>query len=742
MMRGKTILVTIICIILITFAAWVWGASGERERTQTYREGEILVKFRSSATMNNRHRARGLVNTVDTRKFIHVGVEKLSLGTGITALEALDLLSSAPDVEYAELNWRVEYLDAPRIEPDDPGFISDDQWYLDAEPLPGYHATVGNVVYIDRDIDAPEAWAVMGAVFSSPMSGSVGVLDSGCGEFGFFNPSIGYLPNHQDLPNGSLWANTVELSDPGTDSPMDVNTLVDDVNGWDFMEPEPGDNIPADIYDSSAPYHGTRICGIVAAGWDNATGIAGIGVDSLKVLPLRTAYLSEIVAAIEYAINTTSGSPPVRVLNASWRFDQPIQSLQDAIEAAGLAGIALVAAAGNDGVNNDLDNGIYQAYPAQYTKVPLENVLAVAATEDTGSLTSFTNYGPASVQVAAPGQGIYSVSGGTGGYASGNGTSYAAPIAASALALVMAANPTLTTAEAIDRIIDGGDFDARLSGLIRSGKRINLAGALAPFAPYSGFAPMDSLQHMSGYGDSISSLYGSISNAISDSPSVAVMVTTSGGAWAVSPVSPGLTTFNLEFDGVSAPVGTYETGTWRVTGISPFFAQVESGQVMTFTSLIPSSAIDWAVTDTSVGTIDSDGVFTALSAGTTRVILNVDGQDVDNSGVVLVINAGEDEDGDGFSSIVDCDDTDPDINPGADEICIDGIDNDCDGDVDADDSECGKSSGGGCGTTLPPGDDPWSGPVMIATFGLILFGLRRRWLAEVRPESRVQSPES
>jgi hypothetical protein len=732
-MRGRPFTALILCLITVAAAVLARGASGVPVRTPNYREGEILVKFRTGTRERDRGRVRGKVRASDTRRYEHVGIEKLTLSAGITALEVLDLLSSEKDVEYAELNWRVEYLDAPRIEPGDPGFTSGNQWYLDADLLPGYHATIGNIVYIDRDIDAPEAWAVMVAVFNPLMSGSVGVIDSGCGESGSFNGSIGYLPNHEDLPSNALWVNTVELSDPGTDSPMDVNGFVDDVNGWDFMD---NDNVPADIYDVSAPYHGTRICGIVAAGWDNATGVAGIGMDSLKVLPLRAAYLSEIVDAIDYAISTTSGGPPVRVLNASWRFDQHFQSLQDAIEAAGSAGIALVAAAGNNGVNNDLDNGIYQAYPAQYTRVPLDNVLAVAATEETGNLASFSNYGPASVQIAAPGQGIYSVSGGVDQYDYGSGTSFAAPIAASALALIMTANPALSPAEAIDRLVDGGDFDARLSGLIRSGKRVNLAGALAPFTPYAGFAPLGSIQYLSHYGDSISSLYGSISNAISSSPSVAVMITTSGGAWAVSPVSPGLTTFNLEFDGVSAPLGTYETGTWRVTGISPFFAQVESGQVMTFTSLIPSSAIDWTVADASVGTIDSDGVFTALSAGTTRVILNVDGQHVDNSGVVLVINAGEDEDGDGFSGIVDCDDTDPDINPGAEEICSDGIDNDCDGDVDADDSQCRKSGGGGCGTTLPPGADPWTGLVMISFAVLILFGLRRRGLAEVSSEFR------
>ncbi|RJP17924.1 MAG: hypothetical protein C4520_15450, partial [Candidatus Abyssobacteria bacterium SURF_5] len=47
-----------------------------------------------------------------------------------------------------------------------------------------------------------------------------------------------------------------------------------------------------------------------------------------------------------------------------------------------------------------------------------------------------------------------------------------------------------------------------------------------------------------------------------------------------------------------------------------------------------------------------------------------------------------DADGDGYAADADCDDTNPAVNPGAPEVCDDGIDNDCDGFVDAADSDC------------------------------------------------------
>jgi subtilisin family serine protease len=109
------------------------------------------------------------------------------------------------------------------------------------------------------------------------------------------------------------------------------------------------------------------------------------------------------------------------------------------VRAASDAGALVVCAAGNGA--RDID--VQPAYPASF-RYP--NVISVAATARDGSLTAMSDYGRASVDIAASGEGILSTAEG-GGYERRNGTSMAAATVAGVLALMSAAAPDLSASE-------------------------------------------------------------------------------------------------------------------------------------------------------------------------------------------------------------------------------------------------------------------------------------------------------
>src|SRR5439155_9559889 len=116
------------------------------------------------------------------------------------------------------------------------------------------------------------------------------------------------------------------------------------------------------------------------------------------------------------------------------------QSLKDAIDAAGAAGQLFVAAAGNDIGNN---NDVFPVYPASFDS---PNIVAVAATNSSYQLAYFSNYGPTTVDIGAPGDQILSTV--PGGYAVLSGTSMAAPHVTGTLGLLFGRFPGLAASTA------------------------------------------------------------------------------------------------------------------------------------------------------------------------------------------------------------------------------------------------------------------------------------------------------
>ncbi len=311
--------------------------------------------------------------------------------------------------------------------------------------LYGLHNTGQSGGTVDSDIDAPEAWQVS----TGSRDIIVGVVDTG----------IDY--NHPDLA-ANMWVNPGEIAGNGIDD--DGNGFVDDVHGYDFA------NDDGDPFDDEG--HGTHVAGTIGGVGNNGLGIAGVSWEvslmGLKFLDANgSGSTSDAVQAINYAtMMRNQYSQNVRITNNSWGGGGSSNAMRQAIEAGSEADILFVAAAGNDGMDNDSN----PQYPASYTN---DAVISVAATNRNDSLAGFSNYGATSVDLAAPGVGIVSTVP-DGGYSSFSGTSMASPHVAGAAALALAVDPTLTVSQLRTGLLGTVDAVGGLSGKTVTGGRLNV----------------------------------------------------------------------------------------------------------------------------------------------------------------------------------------------------------------------------------------------------------------------------
>jgi len=323
---------------------------------------------------------------------------------------AAELKANDDNIEYAEPDRIMTAMATPT----DPYYTN--QWDL--------YETAGG-------INAPAAWDK-----STGAGIIVAVIDTG------------YRP-HADLTGQIL---------QGYDF-ITNSTIANDGNGRDTDASDPGDwttagqcsaGVPAATENSS--WHGTHVAGTIAARANNGIGVAGIAYNA-RIVPARVlgrcgGYTSDIADAIIWSSGgAVSGVPananPARVLNLSLGGSGSCDTTtQNAINSARSRGAVVVVAAGNSNVDASTSS------PANCA-----GVISVAAVGRTGGKASYSNYG-SSVTVAAPGgdsgAGILSTwnSGtttpGSDSYAYMIGTSMATPHVSGVVALMLAANPSLT----------------------------------------------------------------------------------------------------------------------------------------------------------------------------------------------------------------------------------------------------------------------------------------------------------
>jgi len=148
--------------------------------------------------------------------------------------------------------------------------------------------------------------------------------------------------------------------------------------------------------------------------------------------------------------------------------------LADAITYAASKGDVFVAAAGNNSGNNDAPG--MATYPANF---PNDNIIAVAAIDSAGALANFSNYGATSVDLAAPGVGIYSTLP-NNSYGSWSGTSMATPHVTGAIGLLLSAHPGWTYQQLIHQVLSTTTPDPSVAGKTVTGGVLNVGAALAP----------------------------------------------------------------------------------------------------------------------------------------------------------------------------------------------------------------------------------------------------------------------
>ncbi len=450
---------------------------------------------------------------------VHAGDEgtllRVSPAPGIDVAQAITILSTQPGVSLAEPDHQVSIA-----------AVSDDPTYTGGRLWNMYGDTTATVNAFGSQ--AGEAWArdIVGST-----SSIVGVVDTGI-DYRHVDLYLNIWLNQKEIPTAlrsaladvdrdglitfrdlNNSANAAHVSDINANGRIDAGDLLndsrwengadedrngytDDLVGWDFFS---NDNDP---FDDNG--HGTHVAGTIGAIGGNGVGVAGVAwnvqIAALKFLGANgSGATSSAIQAVDYftgaASRAVAGENFVAT-NNSWGGGGYSQALADAVTRAARQDVLFVAAAGNGGGDGVGDNNdVTPNWPSNLsTSVQgFDAVISVASLTSTGALSSFSNYGRTSVDIAAPGSGIISTLPGDN-YGTYSGTSMATPHVTGAAALYAALNPAATGAQIKAAILGTAAATPSASGLVATGGRLDVGalvgGGSTPTTPPPAPAPV------------------------------------------------------------------------------------------------------------------------------------------------------------------------------------------------------------------------------------------------------------
>lgn len=330
-----------------------------------YVPGELLVKFKPQADASVQGSFMAELNARDHKKLSNRRVHKITLPQGVDAQSVAALYAADPRIEYAQPNYIYRTMATVPNDPD----------YGKLWGLKNIGQIIASPVYSTNnpgtagfDMNAEAAWDL----HTDCRGVVVAVIDTG----------INYT--HEDLV-ANMWDGS------GAGYPN---------HGYDFVD---NDNDPIA---SDGESHGTHVAGTIAAVGNNGTGTTGVcwqaEIMSVRVLGAGgSGSTADIAEGVDFAV-----AQGARVINMSLGGGSFDQTFSDAIADARTAGVVVVAAAGNGGADGVGDNNdVTPQYPCSYTH---DNIICVAALDQSYQLASFSNYGAVSVDVGAPGVNVQS----------------------------------------------------------------------------------------------------------------------------------------------------------------------------------------------------------------------------------------------------------------------------------------------------------------------------------------------